>query len=267
MTKPEQKNSSSQTNQSSEKLLNMLEILSNQSEPVRLQDIARLCNLNSSTALRFITALQKKNYVAQDIDTGRYYCTLKVCALAENISSSLSMRKVALPYMRNISRVFSESCNLTIDDNMQVLYVETIKGPSKMLISTQKIGHIAPLHCTGAGKLFLSEYPAVRLEHVFRVMGLKEYTGKTITEEDKLKQELALIRERGYALDNEECEDGVRCVAAPVRDHTGSIIAVLSVSGPAVRMSNELIFSNLEYLLHTTEQISLQMGWQNSSLI
>lgn len=262
MAKAEQKSSSSQTNQSSEKLLNMLEILSQQSEPVRLQEIADLCSLNSSTALRFITALQRKHYVAQDIDSGRYYCTLKICALAENVRSSLSIRKVALPYMHNIAHVFAESCNLSIVDNMQVLYVETANGPNKTLISTSRIGHVAPLHCTGIGKLFMSEYTPLQLEQIFQVTGLKKLTEKTIVEEDALRQELALVRQRGYALDDEECEIGVRCVAVPVRDYTGQIIAGLSVSGPAVRMSNEHIFAHLEYLLQMAEQVSTQMGWQ-----
>ena len=263
MTEPEKKNGSSQTNQSSEKLLNILEVLSQQCEPARLQDIADQCNLNSSTALRFITALQRKHYVAQDIDTGRYYCTLKICALAENVRSFLSIRNVAVPYMRNITHVFSESCNLSIDDGMRVLYVETVRGPNKTLISTSRIGHIAPLHCTGVGKLFLTEYSALQLEQVLQVNGLKKFTEKTIIEEDKLKQEVSLVRERGYALDDEECEEGVRCVAVPIRNYTGKIIAGISVSGPAVRMSNDHIFSNLEYLLQAAEQVSLQMGWQN----
>ena len=263
MTKVEDKNSSSQTNQSSEKLLNMLEIMSQQDEPMRLHEIAQLCNLNSSTALRFITALQRKQYVAQSIDTGRYYCTFKICALAENIRSSLSVRTVAMPYIRNIAQAFSESCNLCIDDDMRVLYVETVLGPNKTLMSTSRIGHIAPLHCTGVGKLFLSEYSALQLERFFQVVGLKKLTDKTITDEEELRRELALVRERGYAIDNEECEDGVRCIAVPVRDYTGYPIAGISVSGPAVRMSNEHIFSNLEYLLQMSEQVSTQMGWRS----
>lgn len=260
MRKPPSKTSAAQANQSSEKLLTMIEVMSEQPEPLRLQDISRLCNINSSTALRFLATLQRRNYAAQTIDTGRYYLTFKICSIAQNVNLFFDMRSVALPYLRNAAHIFSESCNLAVDNDMTVMYIEVVPGPNKTLMSTQRIGNVAPLHCTGVGKLFLTEYSAAELERMIAIKKLEKYTENTITDPRKLKEELERIREVGYAFDNQECEAGARCIAAPVRDYTGKIKAGISVSGPAVRMTDEHVFANLPFLLETAEQISLRMG-------
>lgn len=150
--------SATQSNQSSDKLLNMIEVMSEQAEPLRLQEISRLCGINPSTALRFLATLQRWNYVAQTADTGRYYLTFKICAVAQNVNMFFDVRSVALPYLRSVAQIFSESCNLAVDSDMTLMYIEVVQGPNKMLMSTQRIGNVAPLHCTGVGKLFLTEY-------------------------------------------------------------------------------------------------------------
>jgi DNA-binding IclR family transcriptional regulator len=251
-----------QTNQSSDKLLNMLEIMTVQTEPLRLQDIARLCNMNTSTALRFLNALQHRKYIEQEVETGRYYLTFKLCALAQNVSSFFDIRNVATPFLRSVTQIFGESCNLAIESDMTVMYIEVAKGPNKILLSTHRIGSVAPLHCTGIGKLFLTEYSPTKLGQLIAVKQLTKYTDRTITDPDQLKAELEKVSADGYAFDNQECEEGARCVAAPIRDYTGKIKAGISVSGPAVRMTDKHIFTNLPTLLEAAEQISIRMGWQ-----
>ncbi len=248
-------------NQSSDKLLSLLEILTEQAEPLRLQDIARLCNMNSSTALRFLSALQKRNYVAQDAETSRYHITFKLCALAENISAYNSIRSIALPYMRNVANDFRESCNLAVESDMMIMYVEVMNAPNTTLLSTQRIGNVAPMHCTGVGKLFLTDYAPEEMEKFLARRELTIFTDNTLSTAAALQEELERIRALDYAFDNEECEAGVRCIAAPVRDYTGRVHAALSVSGPAVRMTDEYIYAHLDYLLDTARQLSLRMGW------
>jgi DNA-binding IclR family transcriptional regulator len=245
-------------------LLLLLETMTTQSEPLRLQDIARLCEMNASTALRFLKALQKRQYVHQDAETGRYYLTFKLCALAQNVSSFFDMRSLVRPFLRSVSQMFSESCNLAIERDMTVIYIEVEKGPNKMLVSMQRIGNVAPLHCTGVGKLFLTEYSPMALEQLIAIKGLARYTQHTITDPNGLKTELDNIKKVGYAFDNEECEDGARCIAVPLRDYTGKIKAGLSVSGPVVRMTDGHIFLHLPHLLNAAEQISFRMGWQRA---
>jgi DNA-binding IclR family transcriptional regulator len=252
-----------QTNQSSDKLLNLLEVLSEQTEPLRLQDIARLCGMNASTTLRFLTALQQRRYVAQDAETARYYLTFKLCALAQNLTTFFDIRMAALPFLRNVAHAFAESCHLAIEDDMAVVYIEVVNA-NKTLMSTQYIGNVAPLYCTGVGKAFLTNYSPTELEQYIAAKKLPAYTEHTITDPEELKAELDRIRSAGYAVDDQECEIGARCVAAPIRDYTGKVKAGISVSGPAVRMTDAHIRIHLPSLLEAAGQISARMGWQEN---
>lgn len=248
-------------NQSSEKLLNILEMLSEQEEPVRLQDIARLVEMNTSTALRFITTLQKKGYVAQDFDTGRYFLTYKICAVASNVSSRKGLRDISVPFLRSVSHIFNESANIAEEHDMSVVYIEAVAGPKTMLMTTQRIGNIAPTHCTGVGKLLLLNYTEPQIDHLIATKGMTRFTDHTLTTKEELMAELEQVRRQDYAFDNEECESGARCIAAPVRDFTGKVIAGLSVSGPATRMTDEHIYDKLPFLLDAAQQVSFRLGY------
>lgn len=251
-----------QSNLSSEKLLSLIEALAELSEPARLQDLSRMLEMNSSTVLRFLAALQHWGYVARDIDTGRYYLTLRLCGVTQSISANMSIRNIALPFLRSVAQTFGESANLSIEYDMAVMYVEVVNSPSKILVSTQRIGNIAPLHCTGVGKLLLLNYSPAQLEQMAAVKGLARFTDTTITSLPELTAAVERARETGYALDDEECEAGVRCVAAPLRDYTGRVVAGISVSGPATRMTDQRISRNLPFLLETAEEVSRRLGWE-----
>ncbi|MEG1849271.1 MAG: IclR family transcriptional regulator [Oscillospiraceae bacterium] len=261
MPKQSDADNPTRTNLSSDKLLALLELLARQEEPVRLQELARQLSMPSSTVLRFLSALQNRDYVAQDIDTGRYFLTFKLCGLADSIRANQNLRNIGLPFLRNVSAVFDEATNLSIECDMAVMYIEAVRGPSKTLMSLQRIGNIAPMHCTGVGKLLLLEYTAAQLDRLIAVKGLTRFTASTLTSREQLEAELAQVRAQGYAYDNEECEEGARCIAAPIRDYTGRIVAGISVSGPVTRMTDSHIEKNLPALLDAARQISSRLGW------
>lgn len=256
------KTSPTQSNQSAEKLLALLEVMSTLDEPARLQDLSASLGMNASTVLRFLNPLLQRGYVAQEPESNRYQLTYKLCGLANNIASRTGIRNIAFPYLRNVSHIFQESANLSIERDMALVYVEVINYPGKSLTMMQRIGHVAPLHCTGSGKILLAEYTPQMLEQYVKVKGMQGFTSHTITDLDDLKAALDGIRDLGYAFDNEECEDGARCIAAPVRDYTGNVVAGISVSGPVTRMTDEHIYTNLPYLMDAARQISFRMGWK-----
>lgn len=249
------------SNQSSEKLLTILEAMSILEEPARLQEIARLVSMNESTALRYISTLQKSGYVLQSPETGRYSLSYKICAVAANVSNRKSIRNVASPYLRSIAHIFAESANVAERHDDMVVYLEVISGPSQLLMTTRTAGNVSPMHCTAVGKLLLLGDSLQQLHQYVAAQGLPALTPHTITTLNGLLAELDRVREQGYALDNEEYESGARCVAAPIYDYTGRIIAGFSVSGPANRMTDEHIYEKLPYLLDAAAQVSLQMGY------
>lgn len=247
-------------NQSSEKLLTLLEVLSVQPEPIRLQELAWQVSMNTSTVLRFLMALEKKGYVVQNGDTGKYSLTFKLCGIADNIKVHTDIRNICLPYMKNVSQYFGETVNFSVEEDMAVVYLEVVQCAWQALCTTQRIGKGAPLHCTGVGKLFLLNYSEEQIQALYEKKGFTKYTEHTLETVEQIKEQLVQIREQGYALDNEECEIGMRCVAVPIRDYTGKIVAGLSVSGPTTRMSWDNIQPKLPYLLGVSDEISRRLG-------
>lgn len=248
-------------NYSSAKMLALLELMSVQEQPQRLQELAQASGLPPSTVHRFLSTLQSMGYAAQNEEDGRYFLTFKLCALADNIQRSQSLGQIALPYLQRLSERFGESANLCVESNLNLMYSEVVPGPQKTLVSQHYIGHIAPMHCTAAGKLLLMDYSEKRLARFIERKGLPRLTVHTLTDEGAFRQELQRIRRDGYALDNEECEIGVRCVAAPVYDYRGRVVAGLSVSGPSLRMTERHIRSCLPFLCETAQRLSARLGY------
>lgn len=254
-----------QTNISSIKLLKILELLASQAAPLGLYEIAAQCGMNQSTALRFLMSLVRTGYAAQNEKTGKYHVTFKICALAENVKSYSNVRNLAYPYMEKAAAAFQETCNLSVLENYSLVYIAQAVGTGKILMSTQRIGHVAPLYCTGAGKLMLMELPEAEIKEYLDRARPVRYTEQTVTEFEPLMRELEEARRRGCAFDNEECETGVRCVAAPIRDYSGKITTAVSVSGPVVRMTDAHIARHLPCLLEAAGEISRLLGFSGES--
>lgn len=184
-------------NQSSDKLLTLLEILSVQPEPVRLQELAWQASMNTSTVLRFLMTLEKRGYVVQDGDTGRYSLTFKLCGIADNIKVHTDIRNICLPYMKNVSQYFGETVNFSVEEDRAVVYLEVVQCAWQALCTTQRIGKGAPLHCTGVGKLFLLNYSEEQIMSLYRKKGFRKYTERTLCTVEQIKEQLMEIRERG----------------------------------------------------------------------
>lgn len=251
-----------QPNQSGEKLLKIMEYLADQGQPSRVLDIANALHMNTSTALRFLLTLRSSGYAAQDPETSRYYLTFKICSLAGKVSASADIRNLARPYLMKLSRLFGESSCLAIESDLSVTYIDVVEGPDSMIRSMQRIGNVAPMHCTGIGKLLLLNAGPDKLDQLIAVKGMTKYTKHTLTSKEQLTAELDRVRQRGYAYDDEECEIGARCIAFPIRDYTGQVVAGFSVTGPASRLTDEAIGKRMEELKKASMELSQKMGYE-----
>ena len=245
-----------QSNLSSEKLLRLLEYLSTRNDPCRLGVMAADLQMNPSTTLRFLRVLQAQGYVVQEQDSGRYALTLKICTLADRIRSHNPMSPLSPPFLRRVSELFCESANLAVEDMQSVMYVDVANPPQRAMTHFKHIGSIAPLHCTGVGKLFLTQYGKRQLRQYIKTKGLTWFTENTITTEEHLMQELDSIRNLGHSYDDEECEIGVRCIAVPVHSKDGSIVAALSSTGPINRMTKDFIEARLDAMKEIAAEFS-----------
>lgn len=248
-----------QSNLSSEKLLILLEHLSMQEAPCRLQELALATQMPPSTLLRFLRVLQNRGYVLQDPMSGRYALSLKLCGLADRIRSHHQLTHNSAPFLRQVVNLFQESANMAVENAGWVIYIDIMHHPARTLLSYKHIGSIAPLHCTGVGKLLLLNYDQDGLDAYIHNHGLTWYTEHTITSREGLLAELARIRGQGYAYDNEECEIGVRCIAAPVYDNDGKVLAGISATGPTIRMTTAYIRQRLPAFLAIADAFSLTL--------
>jgi DNA-binding IclR family transcriptional regulator len=249
-------------NQSLRKALQILEGMTKIHTPARLQDIAQSLKMPQSTLLRFLNTFIDFGYVGQDPNTSCYYLTLKLAEIGSRAKDNFPFQNSLAKYIKQISRKFNESASLSIEHDMQMVYVITEEGPSRMLQTLQRIGRIAPMHATGVGKLHLLNYPETRLQELEQKFGFPKYTEHTITSLEALKKEILQIRKQGYAMDNEECEAGVRCIAVPVRNFSGDVVAGISLSAPVTRLDKQRAEEMIEYLKSISLNASKELGWE-----
>ena len=249
------------SNQSLEKALQLIEILAPAREPMRLQDLSKQAGMPPSTALRLLNTLLQHGYVNQDPLTCRYGLTLKFAQIGGLVRSRLDICTLAHPSLLELSSRCGESCCLAVEENQQAVYVDVVDGPDGMLKIMQRIGKRAPLHCTGVGKLFLLNLTQEQVEDYVQRCGLPALTNKTITTQERLLQELSYIRRQGYAMDDEECELGARCVACGVWDYTKRIVASVSVTGPLHRMQGDHLVNITQQVQRTASRLSNMLSY------
>ncbi len=247
--------------QSVERALYLLEILSEVGRPMTLSDISEKAGLNISTVHRLLHTLISHQFVQQDLNSGKYRLGLKVFEIGSKALYSLDIRQVARPDLQDLVDRCNETVNMAILEQGEVVYIEQVES-SNMIKMFARVGSRGPAHCTGAGKVLLAYLDQEELSSVIK-RGLVRFTPKTITDPDKLIEELHTIREQGYSLDIEEMEEGVKCIAAPIRNHEGKVIAAVSISGPVARMTDkrlkDMIIKNLKEITH---KISINLGYQ-----
>lgn len=250
------------SSQSSDKLMQILECLAEQKLPMRLQDLAEAVGMTQPTVLRYLNSLVNSNYIYQDPESLRYGLTWKVCALGANLGSYASMRSIANRFVTQLSMRFGLGACLVVEENGSCVYLDCIDSSPVAGRILQHIGRRSPLHTASSGKILLASHSDEEVDRYIAEKGLERLTDNTITSREALFAELELVRSRGWAFDDEECEIGLRCVSRPLRSYTGGVVAAMSVFGDASEMTPEHIEKDiLPHLTEATEEISRRLGW------
>lgn len=254
-----------QSSLSSDKLLVILECIAESRTPLRLQELAERAGITQSTVLRYLRTLQNANYVYQDEDTLRYALTWKLCRLTENLHSYLSLRNIANPFVNHLANTLQLGVCLVVDREQQCVYLDCVDHPNPSYTPLQYIGKHAPMHATGSGKILLSSCTDAQIGEYISGRGLDRFTEYTITDPGRLREELRQVRTQGFAVDEEECELGLKCLSYPIYDFSNSIYAAISVFGNVDEMDNEEIRTRARIeLKRAAEMISLRLGWSGA---
>jgi len=239
-----------------ERMMTLLDVLSYYHDPVSLKQLALETGLHPSTAHRILASMAATGFVER-ADPGTYRLGIRLLELGNLVKSRINIRESAMPPMQELHQKIGESVNLGVRQGDEIVYVERTSSGRSSVRVVHLVGARALLHVTAAGKLYLAEDDRDKLRDYARRTGLPGLTPHSITALPALEKELDRVRRHGVAYDNEEIEIGLRCVAAPVRDDTGELVAGLSVSAPTDRYNADW----LPWLRATADAISATIGY------
>jgi DNA-binding IclR family transcriptional regulator len=245
------------TVQSVDRALTILEVLARDGE-AGVTDIAGELGVHKSTAFRLLATLETHRLVEQDGDRGRYRLGVGNLRLAGATTARLDLVQEARPVCRQLAADTGETVNVTVRSETSALYLDQVAG-SSALQSHNWVGQHIPLHATSNGKVLVSELDDATLKRAVRE--LPRYTTHTVTTLAKLRAELAVVREQGYAVAVDELETGLTAAAAPIRNAHGDVIASMSVSGPSFRLDGERLEHTVPLLLAAALEVSHRLGW------
>jgi DNA-binding IclR family transcriptional regulator len=247
--------------QSVGRALQMLEHIAANDNEMNLSAVSRGCGLCKSTTHSLISTLEQLGYVQQNQNTGKYSLGLKLFELGQVVHSSMDLRTIAMPYLLELSRRYEETVHLAILSQGEVVYIDKVDSSRSIRIASQ-VGGRNPAYCTGVGKVLLSGLSEDEVTKVIKGTNFRRLTEKTIVDGQTLRYCIEKARHDGYATDNEEIEVGLSCIAAPVKNHDGAVIAAISISGPTSRIVNGNYAQLTADVIETARLISAQLGYK-----
>jgi DNA-binding IclR family transcriptional regulator len=226
-----------------------------------LQELAEKLHLHKSTVHRLLMVLESSRMVERDPQSGRYRLGLRLFELGNVAIARFDVREKARRHLEKLVEEVDETVHLCALDAGEVLYLDRME-PGRSVRMECRVGRRNPVHCTSVGKAMLAYLPEREVDSILRQHGMERRTAKTLVTPAALKADLRAIRERGYAIDDEEIEDGVRCVGAAVVGADGRALAAISVSAPAFRMTMPKVTKIAGLVGKTAHALSLEYGYR-----
>ena len=212
--------------------LKILDLLGQSSDGISITELAETLNVDKGSASRLVSTLAHYGYAEKDEVTRRFHLGSQVVSLSRSVLTRMPLREAAKPYLRQLMERTGECAHLAIAAQGKTLYIDQVESPATLRVNAQ-VGTMNPLHCTALGKALLAfgdlDLPA----------DLESFTPHTITNVETLRRHLDEVRRLGYAVDDEEFDPGVRCIAVPVFDFRGKAVGSIGISGPSSRISSE----------------------------
>lgn len=254
--------------QTIERVSLILDMVGQYPKGMTIKDLSGGLKLPKGTIHRILSSLSYFGYVRQDPETKNYSLGLKLMELSALLGSQLDLRKTAEPVLRDLVEKTGEAAHMVILDRNEIVYIDKMeaKQPTGGLVMSSRVGARNPAHSCAVGKVLLSYFSEEELWNLIREKGLPQRTASTITEPALLKEHLQIVRIQGYAVDDEENERGIRCLAAPIFDGRGRPIAAISVSGPAVRVTKKIIQDVFKKeVMKAASEISRRLGFNGQA--
>ncbi len=239
----------------------ILKSLSGDRGAFKLIELAGLLHLDRSTAYRILLSLEKCGMVERNEKTGEYSLGLGAFEIGSAYLRRIDLVEVAKPIMADLAQRVQETVHLAVLSETEILYLDKVDSPRSVGVIS-KLGQRGPVYCTALGKVLLAYLPPQDRSRILDQIRFRAFTPRTLTSKKKLVLELSQVHKQGYALDCREIEEDVECIAAPIRDHLGNIVAALSVSGPQKKINTQKEKDFIHQVLGASARISHKMGYR-----
>jgi len=243
--------------------LRLLQLFTQSERGLTAMQVARHSGLPVSTVHRFLVNLESSGFLNCSAE-GTYHLGIACFSIGQAALGQLDIRRLSLPHLRELNQHTRETIHLTVRHGLTAVYVEKLDSPEHLRIHS-RIGVSVPLYCTAVGKVLLAYMPADEQQTVLGQLELKRLTPNTAGSLQELQTELQRVRKNGYACDLEEHEPHIRCIAAPIWDHSGSVQASLSLTAPVVRMPVNRLRQLAPMIQEAGLRISRELGYQPPS--
>lgn len=240
--------------------MDALEFIAQSRQGVGVRELARTLRMTPATAGRVLASLQASGMLDQDEETSRYFLGPRTLKIAADYSRSLNLQSIADKYLRELVEATGETVFLGVLDETEVVVVNRVDSPQPLRIAGE-LGTREPAHCTALGKVMLASRATTERDRLIDLMELSAPNTGDVTSVNALKSVLDETETRGWALDDEEHFEGVRCVAAGIRNAEGHMFAAISVSGPTVRLNDEKVEMIISVIQAKAAAISRQYGY------
>ncbi|MGH2509074.1 MAG: IclR family transcriptional regulator [Ktedonobacteraceae bacterium] len=247
-----------------DRVFHILDILAESDSGVGLIELVDRLGVHKSTTHRLVMVLESGRYIERNPSTARYHLGSRLIELGLSAAAQLDVYEIARPHLRALAEEAGETAHLAVLRGGEIVSIVKAEG-TQNLRTPITVGTRTPAHCTSLGKAILAFGPPDRVDDFLKDRKLKPYTQKTITSPVRFKAELRAIRERGYSVDNEEREIGLRCIAAPIWNSVGEVIAAISIAGPAFRLTQERIPALSRTVRGVACRISSSLGYRAPS--
>lgn len=248
--------------QSVKRAIDILRCFSREDYELGVMQLSRKLDLHKSTVSRLLYTLGTEDLVYRNPETGRYRLGVGLVELGGLVVLHADLRRVARPHLRELADESQETVNLAVRAGGEAVNVDQVTPYDRRVVNIGWVGRRTPLHSSSTGKVLLAYLSQKELDALLQDP-LPRFTDHTIIDPQVLGERLALVRQKGYAVGLEELEIGLNAVAAPVHDHTGEVIAAVSIAGPTYRFSAELIEAEMAArVVACTERISRALGYR-----
>jgi len=241
-----------------ERALEVLECFSIKTPELSMTQIAEKININKSTVHRLLATLERRRFVERDPISGTYRAGIHLLQLAYLAMETNDLRRVAEPFMRQLWEQVRETIDLAVFDGNEIVYVGVIESPQRVKLAAA-VGQRLPAFCTASGKAFLAYLPKDTVMHVFE-HDLHQYTPNTVISPERIIEDLRICQEQGFAITEQEFEEGINAIGAPIIGRNGMPIATVSVAGPAYRLTREKMIEMSSSVRETANMISQEVG-------